>query len=276
MVIVVLLAMAESVERRKIWLIGLDQVTVSGADNIQKVLNSGDVERMTSPSRDLSALPFWARCFFPVTRFYSSQYGWFLPLISDADAAYPPCRRFLDQKFEKRGFLDEDVSAAADLLEAEEPASDDALIKVFVQAIYRYFSPGKPIPAAVLKAANKQLNTPVESFLPWRRWPSASGTDTVYSHASDSRKDIPGAESLPDKCVVDLAHVCFSSAIACHSQFLRIGITGLNRRVHARHHKFARCSAAALATHRADFHAQENLPGRWIDVSPTILNLRGP
>lgn len=213
--VAVLMAMAEGVERRKVWLIGLDQVTVSGADNIQKILDSGDVERLSS-SRDVSALPLWARLFFPVTRFFSKQYGWFLPMISEADAAYPPCRRFLDDTFKKRGFLDEDVNAAADLLEAEEPATDDALVKVFVQAIHRYLSTGKPVPDSVLEAAHQQLNTPVESFLPWRRWPSASGTETVYSYASDSRKDIPGAESLPDKCVVDIAHVCISSAYACH------------------------------------------------------------
>lgn len=203
------MSLPEGVERRKAWLIGLDQVTVTGAEKIRQVLDSGDVERITSTTRGLSDLPFWARCFFPVSRFFSQDFGWNLPLISDADPGYPPCRKFFDEKFEKRGFVDADVTAAADLLAGEEPASDEALVKVFAQAIWRYFSPDKPLPDSIIEASQQQIHTPTESFLPWRRWPSGHGTNTVYQYASDSRKDIPGADSVPDKCVTDIANVWF-------------------------------------------------------------------
>lgn len=201
------MSLPEGVERRKVWLIGLDQVTVRGADNLRKVLACEEVERPTSEKRKLKDLPLWARWFFPVTRFYTDRFGWFLPLIPETDAAYPPCRKFLDSKFSQRAFLDEDVTAAVDLLEGEKPASDEDLVKVFVQAIYRSFNPSMSVPESVFAAANQQLFSPVESFLPWRRLPSARGTSTVYTFASNSRKNIPGAADLPDKCVVDIAHV---------------------------------------------------------------------
>ena len=217
----------EAVQRTRInFVLGLDRITVSGADNIRKLEESGDTDRVIDADRNLQSLPLWARIFFPVTRFYSTVYGWFLPFVVSSHSSYKPCRAFLDQRFSKRAFFTDDVKAAADELEKGAGADTDTLNGTYQRAIFRSFGGSTDLPQELLDETKNQAKGIADAVLPWKRWPAQSCAKAVYSYAAKTRDQLPDAKGLPDEVVTNMGHVSRRSA------FNSLRMCANNKRVH--------------------------------------------
>jgi hypothetical protein len=152
----------------------IDLVLVSDPDQIRKIDESGDVDRLhTYKTADL---PWWVRTFFRATKFHDDTRDlWFTPFEAAANPAYPGRRAYLEQKVAE-GYTPEDVRTIADLLTSN--ANDEALAYAMVQMINRRFF-GKEIPAPVCRAAKNTLQNLSEVFVPGK-----------YSLARRSREQI--------------------------------------------------------------------------------------
>jgi hypothetical protein len=202
------------VSRTRIGILGIDMVTLHTPEAIRTAIESGDIERFTGVSSDISEFPWLVRWFFPVSRFYNSNvYSFFLAFRSTTDTTYQPCRSYLDSKFAVPRDVSDIVAATADAFSNKsKPPSDRQLSDLCIRAVWRHVVPeGHPdIPDNMLAAATKQLPSIGSSFNPIAYLSAKTPTADVYSYADATLRALGDRDRLPDACVIDVAHVFFA------------------------------------------------------------------
>lgn len=196
------------VSRRRIRLLGLDTVSITGPAAIRTVLASGDVARMDAAGIPWGDLPCWVRWLFPLGRQYSGArgHGWFLPFKASDDPAYAPRRGALDRVFaDGNGYTRGDVTAMAAALSADPPVPPGRVRYLFAAALCRAFTGGAeapPLEPAVAAASEKAVEGLISSFAPWVWLPARyclprvwAWGDAVLSRAS--RGVMPDGAPVP-------------------------------------------------------------------------------
>ena len=226
---------------------GLDLVTIEDPDKISMVGALPEVERLAAVVPDPDNLPWLFRWYMPKTRFYNPTLGgWFLPFRGgvSVDPTYAPCRAFLDARFAQPRDLSAYVSATVDLLmdiaggsgddddkkkkKKKGGPSDRQLADVAIQAVWRYIVPDgePPLDDARLDEADRQVVSPVDSFLPWKVLRGVPGLSSLYAWTDkllqrlgwrgtegDGGDDAVPGTPLPDPAVTDTAHVLLALRI---------------------------------------------------------------
>ena len=113
----------------------IDIIIVSDPDQIKKIENSGDVDRLHS--YDTNSLPLWVKFYFRSTKFHDDERDlWFCPFEPTSNPTYQPRRAYLEEKT-ATGYSQEDVKEIAQLLRTG--ASDDVLAHAMVQVVNKRF-----------------------------------------------------------------------------------------------------------------------------------------
>jgi hypothetical protein len=171
----------------------LDIVVVSDPEQIKKIEDSGNVDRLHA--YDTASLPWWVKFYFPATKFHDDERDlWFCPFESASNPTYLPRRAYLEEKV-ATSYSQEDVKRIAELLNTN--TSDEVLAHEMVQVVNRRFFE-EDIPLAITKASNNTLQKLSEAILPWK-----------YINAKKSQKQIMDycAAKLPQNVhILDVGH----------------------------------------------------------------------
>lgn len=206
----------EPISRTNIGLLGIDIVTVRGEQAVRTALESGDVGRLTDVYDSLKNVPFLFRIWFPLSRFYSRIYGWFLPFRPTSDPSYAPCQAFLEEKFTPSSAdISAQVKRAADLLEdTANPPSDEQLARTFIEAIYlRFTNESQTVPANIVCDVGKQVVQLQNALNPVKAVRAKPAVGRVYRYAEESLRSINVYEGLPTDVAVDASHALFTPQI---------------------------------------------------------------
>jgi hypothetical protein len=126
----------------------VDIVIVSDADEIKKVDQSEDIDRLHY--YDSKDLPWWAKLFFKATRYYDFERDlWFCPFAPKSDPGYKSQLNYLKDHVLK-GYDKDDVSHITHLLKSN--ALDEDIRYAMVQVVNRRFF-GKDIPKEIIHEA---------------------------------------------------------------------------------------------------------------------------
>ena len=206
------------IERRKVWILGVDLITITGESNIRKALHSGQLNRLTATTTSISELPLWTRLYFPLTRFYNGAYkNWFLAFRSKDHPSYSPCRRYLDTSFENKQYDQDFVKQAADLLEKTNTDSskknkdiNGQLAGIFTQVICRRFNNNHPIDPKIIDSASHGLTQFQQTFAPWKSIPACVHVRKVYDYAEAILRESDHLSELPSEAITDVANSIFA------------------------------------------------------------------
>lgn len=171
----------------------LDIIVVSDPDQINKIENSGDVDRLHS--YQTQSLPWWVKLYFRSTKFHDDERDlWFCPFEPTSNPTYQPRRAYLEEKT-ATGYSQDDVKKIAQLLRAN--ASDDVLAHAMVQVVNKRFFE-QEIPQEITETAKYTVQKFSEALLPWK-----------YAQGVKSQKEIMNycEHSLPkDVHLLDVGH----------------------------------------------------------------------
>ncbi|MEO1375468.1 MAG: hypothetical protein AAFW70_14350 [Cyanobacteria bacterium J06635_10] len=171
----------------------LDVVIISDAEQIKKVENSGDIDRLHA--YDTKSLPWWVKVYFRATKFYDDKRDlWFCPFESTSNPTYQPRRNYLEEKVATSYSL-EDVKRIAELLRTN--ADDEVLAHEMVQIVNKRFF-DKEIPVEITKTAKYTVQKFSEALVPWK-----------YSRGRKSQQQIMDycqKNLSPDVHLLDVGH----------------------------------------------------------------------
>ena len=142
----------ESLPRRVAVPFLIDVVFVSAPDQIRKVEESGDVDRVHH--FETRALPWWLRLFFRATKFHDDRRDlWFCPMEPKTEPTYLRRRHYLASKA-AMGYQPRDVERIAELLSSSAP--DGRIAEEMVDIVNRRFF-GRQVPATIVEDARWTL-----------------------------------------------------------------------------------------------------------------------
>ena len=171
----------------------LDIIIVSDPDQIKKIENSGDVDRLHF--YETQSLPLWIQLYFRSTKFHDDERDlWFCPFESSSNPKYLPRRAYLEEKT-ATGYSQDDVRKIARLLRTN--ASDDVLAHEMVQVVNKRFFEAE-IPSEITEAAKYTVQKFSEAIFPWK-----------YIKGVESQKKIMNycqRNLSPDVHLLDVGH----------------------------------------------------------------------
>ncbi len=171
----------------------LDIIIVSDPEQIKKIENSGDVDRLHY--YDTKSLPWWVKLYFRSTKFHDDERDlWFCPFEPTSNPTYLPRRTYLEEKT-ATGYSQDDVKKIAQLLKTN--TSDDVLAHEMVQVVNKRFFE-QEVPQEITETAKYTVQKFSEAVLPWK-----------YAKGVKSQKEIMSycEHSLPkDVHILDVGH----------------------------------------------------------------------
>ncbi len=171
----------------------IDIIIVKDPEQIKKIDNSGDVDRLHVYETKL--LPWWVKRYFRSTKFHDDQRDlWFCPFEPTSNPSYHSRRAYFEEKV-ATSYSQEEVKKIAQLL--RDNASDEILAHEMVQVVNRRFF-GKEIPQEITETAKYTVQKMTEALLPWKYSKGVKSQQKIMEYCQHSLD--------PDVHILDVGH----------------------------------------------------------------------